>query len=238
MADRSYFEERGLSADVAEAQAQLTPAEMTERLGKLIAESPSRRRGRFTPDFSLTKEYEELSGVDTSKMSTKEAEEHAFKLMQIKRAGTFTDEQRQAEIDNSLSIPLSEAIKLRDQYKADIERTEAEMDSFDTSNFDRKAEALSVVYKQRTKGKSGMQLAHIQAEYDKEYDALKFEEYTKPYNSLAVKRHEAIEKYKVYEHRIQLYCSLNKEAIVRQIEKARDAEINENLLALAEYMEE
>ena len=238
MANNDYLVENGIATqEVADAQAQLTPAEMRKHLGELIAKSPSRARGRFTADFSITPEYEELSGVDTSKMSPKQAEEHASKLIRLKKFGTYTDEMRQAEIDNSLAIPLSEAIRLRDQYRADVERLEAEMDNFDVSSFNRKAEELDAMYRQRTKGKSGMQLAPVQAEYDREYDALKFEEYTKPYNALAVKRYEAVEKFKVYEHRIQLYCSLNREAIARQIERARDEEIQTNLLALAEYME-
>lgn len=225
------------SNEVINAEAQLTPAEMKAQLGELIRNSPSRARGRFTPDFSLTPEVEELRNVDTSGMTNKQLEEHTTKLSKLKREGTYTDEMRQAEIDNSLAIPLSESIKLRDQYKAEIERLEAEMDTLDLSSVNAKAEALEQHYKSLLQGKRGMERASIQAEYDKEYDKLKLEEYTKPYNALAVERYVCLEKYKCYENRIRLYCSLNKEAIQRQIEVARDQEIAENLLSLAGYVE-
>ena len=238
MANNDYMVANGYTEEVAEATAQLSPAEMRAHLGELIAKSPSRARARFTADFSITPEYEELSGVDTSKMSAKEKQEHTNKLFSLKKYGTYTQAMRDADIDHSLAIPLSEAVKLRDQYRADVERLEAEMDNFDVSSFNRKAEELDAVYRQRTKGKNGMQLASVQAEYDREYDALKFEEYTKPYNALAVKRYESLERYKCYENRIKLYVATNREAIERQLERARNEEIQTNLLALAEYFEE
>lgn len=54
---------------------------------------------------------------------------------------------------------------------------------------------------------------------------------------MKVKRAELIERLKVVDSRIKLYVSINKDAINRQIEKARDDEISQNLLALVEYME-
>lgn len=223
--------------EVIEAERQQTPAEQRAQLAKLINNSPSRMRGRFTPDFTLTPEYEELKGVDTSTMSDKQIEEHNTKLFMLKKYGTYTDVVRQREIDNSLAIPLSESIKLRDQYLAQIEKLEHDMDNFDVSSVNAKAEALEQRYRKMLQGKNGIERASIQAEYNKEYDKLKLEEYTKPYNDLAVARFEAIERYKVHTNRIRLYIFVNKDAIQRQLDKARDAEINENLLALAEYME-
>lgn len=219
-------------------QKQLTDAEMREHLGRLIEESPSRAERRFTPDYSITEEYLKLTDIDTSNMTAKEAEEHTSKLISLKRNGTFTDEMRQAEIDNSLAIPLSESIKLRDKYSAEVKRLEKEIDNYDVTTFNRKATELEHEYKQRAKGKSGQALATLQADYDRAYDALKFEEYDKPRNDLKIKRHEALSKQSVYESRVKLYVSCNKEAIARQIEVARDAEIQENLWALAGYIEQ
>lgn len=61
--------------------------------------------------------------------------------------------------------------------------------------------------------------------------------YIKPRNLLAVKRAEAIERYKVYENRVKLYVDANREAIEKRLTEARNREIDENLLALAEYVE-
>lgn len=226
-----------MEKEAQEVQAQLTPAEMKERLGKLIEESPSRQRGRFAPDYSLTEEYLRLTDVDSSTMGAKEAEEHASKLFNLKKFGTYTDEMRQAEIDNSLAIPLSEAIKLRDQYRADIERLEEELDSFDISAVQAEADLIAEEYKQRMRGATPHQRAVLKDAYDRAVSELEHKKITLPKNDLKVKRAEAVERYKVYEHRIQLYVATNREAINRQIERARDAEINENLLALAEYVE-
>ena len=199
--------------EVIEAESQLTPAQMKEHLGKLIAESPSRQRGRFIPNFQLTKEYEELSGVDTSGMSDKQIEEHTTKLSKLKREGTYTDEMRQAEIDNSLAIPLSEVIRLRDKHKAEISRLEQEIDSFDISAVQAEADKIEAEFKQRMRGVNSHQRTILQAEYNKAIDSLELEHIHRPKNALKVARYEAIERYKVYENRVKLYVSLNKDAI-------------------------
>ena len=238
MANTDWMVENGIATqEVAEAEAQLSPAEMRERLSKLINESPSRARGRFTPDYSLTKEYEELSGVDTSKLSAKEAEDHAKKLFSLKKFGTFTDAERQKAIDYSLNSPLSESFRLRNEYRAEIERLEKEIDSFSVDDVQEEADAITAEYKQRMAGANAHQRATLKAEYDRDIDELEYRKIVLPKNDLKVKRAELVERYKVADQRIQLFVSLNREAIERQIEVARDAEIAENLLSLAEYME-
>ena len=77
----------------------------------------------------------------------------------------------------------------------------------------------------------------LQAEYEKECNEAEMELYIKPRNLLAVKRAEAIERYKVYENRVKLYVDANREAIEKRLIEARNREIDENLLALAEYVE-
>lgn len=238
MANNEWMVREGIATEeVAEAEAQLTPAEMRERLSKLINESPSRARGRFTPDYSITKEYEELSGVDTSTMSAKEAEEHASKLFSLKKFGTYSQEQRQKDIDYTLNSPLSESFRLRAEYKAEIERLEKELDSFDISAVQAEADEITAEYKQRMAGANAHQRATLKANYEKAIDELEYKKIVLPKNELKVKRAELVERYKVADQRIQLYVSLNREAIERQIEVARDAEIAENLGSLVEWME-
>ena len=238
MGNNQFLVENGIATqEVADAQAQITPEQMREHLRELISKSPSRQRGRFTPDFSLTPEYEALVNTDTSNMSAREKEDHAGKLFRFKKFGTYTDEMRQAEIDNSLAIPLSEAIKLRDQYMEEVDKLEAEIDGFDISEIQEEADQISTEYGKRIKGANMHQRVKLQNELDDKINLLELEKIVKPQNALKVKRYEAIEKYKVYENRIKLYSSLNKEAIIRQIEVARDREIAENLLSLAEYVE-
>lgn len=222
---------------LAEATSQLTESQMRDHLKELIAKSPSRQRARYNPDFSLTPEYEELVNTDTSNMRAKELKDHTTKLTAYKRAGGFSNEVRQAEIDKSLAMPISDVIKLRDSYIAQIQSLEAEMDSFSEAEAQAKVDEITEAFKERSKGLSRSARAGLQAEYEKECDEAEMELYTKPRNALAVKRYEAIELYKVYENRVKLYVSLNREAIAKQIERARDREITENLLALAEYME-
>ena len=238
MTDNSNIVRNGFATEEsAQAQAQETAEEMREHLGKLIAESPSRQRMRYTPDYSLTPEYSELMAVDTSTMSAKEQEEHALKLSYLKRQGLYTEEQRQKDIDYTLNSPLSESFKMRDECKAEIERLEREIESFDISEVLKEADAITAEYKQRMRGANGHQKATLKAEYNRAIDELEYKRIVLPKNDLKVKRAELVERYKVADQRIKLYISCNRDAINRQLERARDAEINENLLALVEYME-
>ena len=222
--------------EVIEAESQLSPEQMKEHLGKLIAESPSRQRGRYTPAFDLTPEYEALLAVDTSHMSDRQAEEHANKLFRLKKFGFYGDEERQRDISHSLEIPLSEVFKLRNTYMEEVEKLEHEIDSFNTDAIQSEVDQLTAEYRERMRGANSHQRVKLSDDYNKAVDALEFKKVTLPKNDLKVKRAEAIEKYKVYDNRIKLYVSTNRTAIERQIEVARDREISENLLALAEYL--
>ncbi len=226
-----------INPEVQKATAQATKEELRAQLGQLIAESPSRQRALFIPDFTDTKEYRELLSVDTSSMSAREVEERNKKLTHIKRYGTFTDEQRQLEIDGSLAMPLSESFKALDKLGAEIEELEAKIRNFDTSTAQAKADELEAQLRKQGTGANRATRARLQAEYDKGVDEIEAEYITKPLNALKVQRYTLVEKYKVYDSRIKLYVSTNREAIDRAIAKARDEEITENLLALAEYME-
>lgn len=229
--------ETGKNPEVIEAESQMTPAEMKAHLGKLIEESPSRRRGRFMPDYSLTKAYSDLLAIDTSKMSDKEKEEHANKLFKLKKFGTYTDEMRQSDIDYSLNSPLSESFRMRDEYMAEIEKLEKEIDSFDISEVQAEADKIAEQYTVKMKGANSHQRAVLKSDYDRAISELEHRKITLPMNDMKVKRAELIERLKVVDSRIKLYVSINKDAINRQIEKARDDEISQNLLALVEYME-
>ena len=231
------MENQTINPEVQEAQAQLTVEEQRARIKKLFEESPNRNRAKYNPDFTLSPEYERLLSADTSKMSDKEIEKYNYQRVSLKKNGGFTNERRQAEIDKSLALPLSEVIKLRDSYKAQITSLEADMDNFDVSEAQALVDEITAKYEKQIKGLSGIARANKQSEYNKEVDSVELEKYRKPYNALALKRYEAIQLYKVYEARIKLYVSANREIIERQIERARENEVTENLLALAEYME-
>lgn len=225
MTDNSNIVKNGFATgESAEAQAQLTPEEQKAQIMELLANSPSRQRARYTPDFTLTDEYKKMV-------------ENGESTIYYQRNGSYTDEQRQEDIDKSLAISLSEAISIRDKYMEEIQKLEKQIDSFSEEKAQDKVDQLTAEYKQKAKGISGIAIAQLKAEYDKEVDKVELELYTKPRNILAIKRYEAIEKYKVYENRVKLYVSANREAIAKRIETARDNEIDENLLALAEYME-
>lgn len=228
------FEE---NTEVTEATAQVDNEAMAKRLQDLIAESPSRQRARFIPDFTQSKEYQDLLAVDTSTMSGAEKDAHAKKLLFIQSHGTYTDEERQAEIDTSLSTPLSNSVSTRDELRAQIEKIEGKITNFDVSEAQAKVDALEADYKHRANRVSGISRAVIQSEYQKAVDEIEQEYVNKPLNTLKLERYRLIERYKVYDNRIKLYVSANKDAIQRAIDRARDAEIDENLLALAEYME-
>lgn len=135
-------------------------------------------------------------------------------------------------------MPLSECIKIRDDLLKVIEDCEEKIDNFSMQDAQKEVDRITEDFTQRSVGLFGATArARLQADYDKACDKAEMDFYTKPRNLLAVKRAEAIERYKVYENRVKLYVSVNKEAIEKRLAEARNREIDENLLALAEYME-
>ena len=210
---------------VQDATRQKTPEELRSEVAELVKNSPSRRRARFNPDFTLTDEYKRMVEAGESTIA-------------YQKYGSFTDKERQELIDHSLAIPLSESVKLRDSLLAEIKKLEADMDSFSVDEAQARVDEITEEFKKKAKGLSRSAKAGLQDEYNTACDEAILALYTKPRNELAVKRYEAIEKYKVYENRIRLYVSCNKNAIKQRLDEARNREIDENILALAEYMEE
>ena len=210
---------------VHEATRQKTPEELRSEVAELVKNSPSRQRARFNPDFTLTDEYKRMVEAGESTIA-------------YQKYGSFTDKERQELIDHSLAIPLSESVKLRDSLLAEIKKLEADMDSFSVDEAQARVDEITAEFKKKAKGLSRSAKAGLQDEYNTACDEAILALYTKPRNELAVKRYEAIEKYKVYENRIKLYVSCNKNAIKQRLDEARNREIDENILALAEYMEE
>lgn len=199
-------------------------AELKNRIIEKIGSSPSRQRARYTPDYTLTDEYKRMVEAGES-------------TIVYQKFGSYTDKRRQEEIDHSLEIPLSESIKLRDSLEAEIYKLEADMDNFSTKEAQDRVDQITQEYKVKARGKGTNARATLQAEYEKECNEAEMELYIKPRNLLAVKRAEAIERYKVYENRVKLYVDANREAIEKRLIEARNREIDENLLALAEYVE-
>lgn len=199
-------------------------ADIEKKIIKNIEKSPSRKRARYTPNYTLTDEYKRMVEAGES-------------TVVYQKFGSYTDKRRQEEIDHSLEIPLSESIKLRDSLEAEIYKLEADMDNFSTKEAQDRVDQITQEYKVKARGKGTNARATLQAEYEKECNEAEMELYIKPRNLLAVKRAEAIERYKVYENRVKLYVEANREAIEKRLTEARNREIDENLLALAEYME-
>lgn len=210
---------------VQDATRQKTQEELRAEVAELVKNSPSRQRARFNPDFTLTDEYKRMVEAGESTIA-------------YQKYGSFTDKERQELIDHSLAIPLSESVKLRDSLLAEIKKLEADMDSFSVDEAQARVDEITAEFKKKAKGLSRSAKAGLQDEYNTACDEAILALYTKPRNELAVKRYEAIEKYKVYENRIKLYVSCNKNAIKQRLDEARNREIDENILALAEYMEE
>ena len=209
---------------VHEATRQKTPEELRSEVAELVKNSPSRRRARFNPDFTLTDEYKRMVEAGESTIA-------------YQKYGSFTDKERQELIDHSLAIPLSESVKLRDSLLAEIQSLEDQIDNYSKDEAQAEVDRITEEFKERAKGLSRSAKAQLKGEYDEAVDKVELDLLVKPKNDLKVKRYEAIEKYKVYENRIRLYVSCNRNAIKQRLDEARNREIDENILALAEYIE-
>lgn len=204
------------------------PVEVNQKVLEKPVELPINTSKKYKPDYALTDEYKKM-------LETGESVEH---LIAYKRYGSYTDQRRQEDIEHSLEVPLSECIKIRDDLLKVIEDCEEKIDNFSMQDAQKEVDRITKDFTQRSVGLFGATArARLQADYDKACDKAEMDFYTKPRNLLAVKRAEAIERYKVYENRVKLYVSVNKEAIEKRLAEARNREIDENLLALAEYME-
>lgn len=230
--------------EIEQAQEQKVPtrADMVVMLNEAILDNPDRKKV-YKPNFKLCKAYleaqaelEALKGV--SPYNEAQAEELANCMLSIQISGTVTDEERQAEIDKTLEMPIKQVIAERKKYEKIVAECEEKIDNFALTAVQAKADALTAEYESKAKYKHGMDLVHIRDEYEKKVGKLEFEEVTKPLNDLKIKRYEAMEYALIYEARVKYYVRANKELIEEEIQNAKRMEVRGSLVDLAEYLEE
>lgn len=239
-----YLEKQGVPKDEAEAREQFIPTrgEMIEMIAEARNNNPNRKKV-YKPDFSLSKEYMALEREKDKAEKAgdwKLAESLSKQMTSIKTRGTFTDDERQAEIDKTLNMPIADILKERKKYEKIILDCEEKIDNFDVSPVQAKVDALEQEYRKKVRANTGKWavLDHIQNEYDKEVDALEKELIKIPMNELAIKRYEAKEYFLIYEARVKYYVTANKELIEEEIHNAKRMEVRGALVDLVEYMEE
>lgn len=233
-----------VTKEIEQAQEQKVPtrADMIVMINEAIQNNPNRKKV-YIPDFKLSKEYlevkaelEALKGVDP--YDAKKAEELSKRMLSIQINGTVTDEERQAEIDKTLEMPVKQIIAERKKYEQIVADCEIKIDNFDFKAVQDKADALAVEYENKAKNKRDMDLALIRAEYEEKVAELEYKEVTKPLNDLKLQRYEAKEYYLIYEARVKYYVRANEDIIKQEIERAKHEEVRASLADLAEYLEE
>lgn len=230
--------------EIEQAQEQKVPtrADMVVMLNEAILNNPDRKKV-YKPNFKLCKAYleaqaelEALKGI--SPYNEAQAEGLANRMLSIQISGTVTDEERQAEIDKTLEMPIKQVIAERKKYEQIVAECEEKIDNFDLTAVQANADALTAEYENKAKNKHGMDLAHIRDEYEKKVDKLEVEKVTMPLNDLKIKRYEAMEYALIYEARVKYYVRANKELIEEEIQNAKRMEVRGSLVDLAEYLEE
>lgn len=233
-----------LDPAIKEAQEQKVPTrgEMLQMIHEAMLNNPNRKKV-YTPDFRFSTEYlklkseaEALKGV--SPYDTKRAKELSDLMLNIQLNGTVTDEERQKEIDKTLTMPIADILKARKKYEKIVSEFEEKIDNFDVTPVQAKVDALTAEYERKLKGKRGLSFNSIRREYEQAVDELEHEYIDIPKNDLAIKRYEAKEYFLIYEARVKYYVAANKELIEEEIQNAKRMEVRGSLVDLVEYMEE
>lgn len=227
---------------IAKAQEQKVPTrgEMIQMINEAILNNPNKKK-LYIPDFSLSAEYIGLKNELDKAVKANNPElvqELNRRMLYVKISGTVTDEERQAEIDKTLVMPLSEVFEEYNKYKAIVADCEEKIDNFDVSPVQAKVDALTAEYKRKSRGKSGALLDDTEGEYNKAVDELEHKYIKIPVNDLALKRYRSVELMLCYEARIKYYMTANEELIKEEIQNAKREEIRGSLEDLVTYMEE
>lgn len=233
-----------LDPAIKEAQEQKVPTrgEMIQMIHEAMLNNPNRKKV-YTPDFRFSKEYlklkeeaKALTGV--SPYDTRKAQELSKQMLSIQLNGTIAEEERQAEIDKTLTMPIADILKERKRYENLVLEYEEKIDNFDISPVQAKVDDLTAKYERKLRGKHGIDFSIIKAEYERAVDELKHELIDIPKNDLAIKRYEAKEYFLIYEARVKYYIAANRELIDEEIQNAKRMEVRGSLVDLVEYMEE
>lgn len=223
----------------AQKQETLTRGDMMVLLHAASLNNPKRV---YSPDFSLSEEYLKLKAeadtlAGTIPYDTVKANELSDRMLHIQMEGTLTDEDRQAEIDKTLEMPIKQILTERKKYEKIIDDCEEKIDNFDLTAVQAEADALAEKWEKTIQSKSGIYRIEAEAQYQKAVDKLEHEKITKPLNDLKIKRWEAKEYYFIYEARVSYYVLANKDLIKEEMLRAKREEIRDSLVDLAEYIE-
>jgi hypothetical protein len=226
---------------IAAAQEQKVPTrgEIIEGIYTARLNNPD-RKSLYKPDFSFSKEYLALKDeVDKAvKARDKKLSDMILaQMIKIKLNGTITEEQRQAEIDKTLEMPIAAILKERKKYEAIVTECEHKLNTFDISEVQAKVDALSAKYETQAKGAGQIARATLWEAYNKAVKDLEDKLITIPMNDIKIKRHNAKEWYLIYEARVKYYVAANQDLIEEEIENAKREEVRGSLVELAEALE-
>lgn len=239
-----YLVEQGMDPEVVGAQEQKVPTrgEMLEMLHEAILNDPNRKK-KYTPDFKLCKEYLAVKAEkDKAERAGdwRKAQELSSQMLSIQLNGTVSNEERQAEIDKTITMPIASIIKERKKYEAIVVECEEKLDNFDISGVQAKVDELTAKCEKDLKANAGKWavLGQIKDKYYEAVEALQKELITIPMNELALKRYRANEFYLIYDARVKYFVFANKAIIEEEIQRAKRMEVRGSLVDLVEYVEE
>lgn len=235
-----------LDPAIKEAQEQKVPTrgDMIQMINEARLNNPNRKKV-YTPDFRFSKEYlklkEEVKALmGVSPYDTRKAQELSKQMLSIQLGGTITEEERQAAVDETLTMPIADILKERKKYEKLILEYEEKIDNFDVSPVKAKIDAVEKQYKREAKNNAGkwVVLESIEEEYNKAVEEIEHKYITIPLNDLAIKRYEAKEYFLIYEARLKYYIAANKGLIEEEILNAKRMEVRGSLVDLVAYLEE
>lgn len=216
-----------------------TKGEALAMMYEAIQNNPN-RQAKYAPDFSLSKEYEKLANTYNSRMTNKERENVVAQGLRIKRAGTISEETKQAEIDKTINMSIAEVIRQLKKFEAKVADMESKIDNFDVSAVQAKVDDLTEKYHKKCNANKGnwMLIANLESQYQKDVDKIEFDEIIKPLNDLKIARYEADTYRAIYEARLKFFVKANKDLIAEELTEAKRDEIRGSLLDLAPLVEE
>ncbi len=228
---------------IAEAQEQKVPTrgEMLEQIYEARMKNPDKSK-LYKPNFKYSKEYEAvMADVEKAKKDGdwKKAEKLSSYLIDIQINGTVTEEERQAEIDKTLELPIATVLAECKKYEKIVADCEGKLNSFDISGVQAKVDALTAEYEKKCKANAGKWavLDSIKEEYKKAVDDLELELIYIPMNDIKLQRYRAKEFFLIYEARVKYYVNANRDLIEEEIQHAKRMEVRGSLADLAGYVE-
>ncbi|MFI3225780.1 MAG: hypothetical protein R3Y09_00105 [Clostridia bacterium] len=237
-----YDGKQDLEVLTSQEQHIPTKGEMVQLVNEAILNNPNRQK-TYTPDFKLSKEYKELyaDAQKAQKAGDWEKAEPLAKLMiGIQTTGTLTYDERQAEIDKSIDMPIASVFSEYKKHKAIVTDCEKELDEFDVSVVQVKVDELTTEYENKRKSNAGKWavLDKLNAEYQEAVDTLEKDLIIIPMNEIKLKRYKANELLLIYEARIKYYINANRALVEEEVQNAKRMEVRGSLVDLVGFIEE